>query len=218
MFNNCDIYTNGEILFFKKIEDRIKVIFDVGAQCSIFTDFKGEVHYFDPDKVFIDDLRIKPTNNSKSFFNDFGLGNNEDEIEYFPRYQSFFNRTKSCGVCDDSAKKKFLVKKASNYIIENNIQSIDFLKIDTEGFELEVLKGFDSYLNIVKIIQFEYGGTFIDNGLKLMDIVSYLTERGFVDFRYLTDIGSVAISDFSDHYQYCNIICTNSLFSLIENI
>lgn len=217
MFNNCDVNSNGEMSFFKSIEDRVKVIFDVGAQGSIFTNFNGEVHYFDPNKDFIDNLRNETNNNSKSFFNEFGLGNNEDEIEYFPAYQSFFNRTKSCGVCDDFSKKKLLIRKASNYILENNIESIDFLKIDTEGFELEVLKGFDLYLNIVKIIQFEYGGTFIDNGLKLMEVINYLTERGFVDFRYLIDGGSVSISDFTDHYQYCNIICTNSLFGFPLN-
>ena len=36
------------------------------------------------------------------------------------------------------------IKKGKDYIISNNIQNIDFLKIDTEGYELNVLQGFGS--------------------------------------------------------------------------
>lgn len=41
---------------------------------------------------------------------------------------------------------------------ENSIEKIDLLKIDTEGFELEVLEGADVLLekNAIKVIQFEF--------------------------------------------------------------
>ena len=62
----------------------------------------------------------------------------------------------------------------------------------------------------MKIIQFEYGGTFIDNNLKMIDIVNYLKDNGFIDFSYLTRSGIELITDFTDHYKYCNIVCFNS--------
>ena len=94
-------------------------------------------------------------------------------------------------------------------MLENNIQSIDFLKIDTEGYEMNVLLGFNDYLNNIKIIQFEYGGTFMDNGVKLIDVVNYLEQNGFHKFSYLSPNGPILIQDFQDHYQYCNIVCVH---------
>ena len=102
------------------------------------------------------------------------------------------------------------IKKAEDYIVKNNIKNIDFLKIDTEGFELSVLKGFGKYLQIVKLIQFEYGGTFIDSGIKLIEIKNYLESFGFTNFSYLVKNGTMPITNFDDHYQYCNIICINN--------
>ena len=86
---------------------------------------------------------------------------------------------------------------------------VDFLKIDTEGYELNVLQGFEDTLENVKIIQFEYGGTFLDNNTKLIDVINYLGSKGFYKFSYLTNNGTVPILDFNDHYQYCNIVCIN---------
>jgi len=93
--------------------------------------------------------------------------------------------------------------------MDKSITNIDFLKIDTEGYELDVLQGFEDSLKNIKIIQFEYGGTFLDNNIKLIDVINYLDQNGFYKFSYLTNNGTVLITDFNDHYQYCNIVCIN---------
>jgi len=147
-----------------------------------------------------------------SFFNNFGLGEENEDLYYYPRYQSFYNRTKSCAICDESNKILLTIKKGSDYMVQNNIETIDFLKIDTEGYELNVLKGFNNFLENVKIIQFEYGGTFIDNNVTLIEVINYLRDKGFYDFYYLTANGAVIITDFADHYQYCNIVTINNRF------
>jgi len=208
MFNNCIPSTNGENRFFNMIKDKINIIFDVGCRSdSEFLHFKGEVHYFDPVREFIEKLKKQPNSNKTAYFNTFGLGNQTKEIYYYPKYQSFYDRIISCRVSDNSNKVLLHIKKANDYIIENNIKSIDFLKIDTEGYEFNVLKGFDSFLENVKIIQFEYGGTFMDNNTKLIDVIDYLKVKGFHKFSYITSNGTELIRDFADHYHYCNIVC-----------
>lgn len=208
MFNNCDSRTNGELLFYNTIKGQIDVIFDVGCRKDTeFLDFTGDVHYFDPVHQFIDELSNQHLQNRKSYFNKFGLGENNAQIYYYPKYQSFYNRTKSCSVSDEKNKIILDIKKGKDYVLENNIDKIDFLKIDTEGYELNVLRGFEDFLPKVQIIQFEYGGTFLDNGLKLIDVVEYLKSYGFDNFAYLTSNGTESITDFTDHYNYCNIIC-----------
>lgn len=210
MFNNCDPRTNGELGFFMFIKDHIQVIFDVGCRTdSEFTNFKGEVHYFDPVESFIEELKKCTNSNSASYFNNFGLGEENKELYYYPRYQSFYDRTKSCTESDDPNKFLLRIRKAKDYLLQNNIQSIDFLKIDTEGYELNVLQGFEELLENVKIIQFEYGGTYLDNNVKLVDMKNYLEGKGFHKFAYLTHYGIFPIENFDDHYQYCNIVCIN---------
>jgi FkbM family methyltransferase len=217
IFNNCDSMTNGEYNYYKYLvkEKNIKIIFDVGSRNqSIFLDFNGEVHYFEPVKLFINELKNKFNNNSKSIFNNFGLGNENKSINYYPKYESFYDRINSCNISDEKNKIKLSIKKGDDYLQEikslHNITEIDFFKIDTEGFELEVLKGLKNSLPIIKYIQFEYGGTFLYNGIKLVDIINFLKENNFEDFRYLTPYGSELIIDLTDHYQYCNIVCKNS--------
>ena len=208
MFNNCNPKTNGESRFYMDIRNRIGIIFDVGCRSdSEFTDFNGEVHYFDPIHEFIETLQKQGNLNKRSYFNPFGLGNANEQLWYYPRYQSFYDRVNSCHISDSSNKKLLQIKKAQEYISDNNITSIDFLKIDTEGYELNVLKGFEDALERVKVIQFEYGGTFLDNNTKLIDVIHYLEGKGFHKFAYLTNSGQELISDFTDHYQYCNIVC-----------
>jgi FkbM family methyltransferase len=217
MFNVCDPKQNGEELFFINNQDRMHVIFDVGCRAdSEYINFEGEVHYFDPIAEFIDNLSKQPNKNLNAYFNNFGLGNENKDLYYYPRYESFYNRINSCQISDDANKILLSIKKATDYIAEKNIKNIDFLKIDTEGYELNVLQGFEEYLKIVKIIQFEYGGTFLDNNLKLIDVINHLKQHGFHKFSYLTNCGTELITDFNDHYQYCNIVCINTNNDIIS--
>jgi len=211
IFNDCCSKTNGELLFYENMcKNTAKCIFDVGASSgSEFLDFQGTVHYFEPIKNLLDELMSKGNNNSKSFFNNFGLSYKNENLYYYPTFGSFFNRT-SLNI-DDSANKCIAeVKIAREYIVNNNVFEIDFLKIDTEGFEFNVILGFGEFIRLVKIIQFEYGGCYIDSGVKLVDVINHLKSFGFDKFCYITRFGLFQITDFTDNYQYCNIACIRS--------
>ncbi len=210
MFNNCNSLTNGENKFFNHIKENINIIFDVGCRSdSEFIHFPGEVHYFDPVNEFIENLKKQQNFNKTSYFNNFGLGKENNHFYYYPRYQSFYDRINSCHISDDSNKFLLEIKKSKDYVVNNNIKNIDFLKIDTEGYEFNILQGFEDCIENIKIIQFEYGGTFLDNNIKLIDVINYLEEKGFYKFSYLTNYGTEPIKIFDDHYQYCNIVCIN---------
>tara|TARA_A100001015_G_scaffold205070_1_gene229263 strand:- start:1897 stop:2622 length:726 start_codon:yes stop_codon:yes gene_type:complete len=68
--------------------------------------------------------------------------------------------------------KKFLVKK--------NIEKIDFIKIDTEGFEFNILLGLGDYIKNVHYISFEhhYDNMIIKN-YNFKDIHKLLIDNGF---------------------------------------
>lgn len=83
--------------------------------------------------------------------------------------------------------KKFFRSKTSTNVItlkkfiqENQIEKIDFIKIDTEGFEYNVLLGLDDYIENVSFILFEhhYDNMIIKN-YKFSDIHKLLVNNGF---------------------------------------
>ena len=59
---------------------------------------------------------------------------------------------------NEQVYKKLQIKifKLKDYIEKNNIEKIDFMKIDTEGYEFEILLGLESKIQLVDIIMFEH--------------------------------------------------------------
>jgi FkbM family methyltransferase len=72
------------------------------------------------------------------------------------------------------------VIKGSTYVADRDIERIDLLKIDVEGMDLKVIRGFEDRLDAVRAIQFEYGIFNIGSHDLLGDFCSYLSDRGFV--------------------------------------
>ncbi len=73
------------------------------------------------------------------------------------------------------------------FVAENDISQIDLLKIDTEGHELEVLKGASNLLreNRVRAIQFEFNEMNVVSGVFFRDFYQLLPNYKF--YRMLRD-------------------------------
>lgn len=88
-------------------------------------------------------------------------------------------------------------------------EPIDFAKVDTEGFEYDVLLGMENHLKnkTVKFIQIEYGGTYQDRGITLNHVINYLQPFGY----FVYDLGKRyrKIENFSDDWIYNNLLITN---------
>jgi len=68
----------------------------------------------------------------------------------------------------------------SDFIEESNIEKIDFIKIDTEGYEYEILKGLGKKFHIVKIIMFEHHyDDMLKKNYKFKDIHKILKQNNF---------------------------------------
>jgi FkbM family methyltransferase len=217
--------TNSELTLYETIKAGCTTIFDVGCcNDSPFLDETKDVHYFEPVKELLDNLQQKCNKNTKAFFNNFGLGKEDKSLLYHCNSMSFVERpavftntpASSLGL---PPTQILSIQRADKYIEQNNIQCIDFLKIDVEGFELDVLKGFENYLNMVKYIQFEYGGTYADNNITYNDVTNHLKKFGFNVFYELVDFQPIEqwakMPDaFNDDFTYRNIACYNQ--NLVE--
>jgi len=150
----------AELQIFELLKDEFKVIFDVGCRTDVsYYDLhpSGEYHLFEPNSSFVAELKRKiallPPN--KISVNNFGLSDtNQDNCVYYERSQSFLINPTIGGDVDTG--KKFSIRKLDDYVDQHGIKKIDFLKIDTEGFDYKVFQGGRKSLKKVRFLQFEY--------------------------------------------------------------
>lgn len=100
---------------------------------------------------------------------------------------------------------------------------IDIIKIDVEGHEVEVLKGFENLLSSPtkkpKLIQLEYGTTYLPPKHTLSEVYELLEKNGYVIGRLYTngvDFKSYNVKD--DNFRMGNYIAINENESELINI
>jgi FkbM family methyltransferase len=78
-----------------------------------------------------------------------------------------------------TSQEKVGVRSLDSFCSEQQIEEVDFLKLDVEGFELLALKGAKNLIDKGKInfIQFEFGGTDIDTRVFFKDFFQMLHPR-----------------------------------------
>jgi FkbM family methyltransferase len=92
--------------------------------------------------------------------------------------------------------KSIKVKKLDDFIEEQNLRDIKLLKIDTDGFDLKILRGgFDSIAKLKPVLFFEYDSAYLeeqkDDGIKIFD---ELAQIGYNRILYYDNYGKFLIS------------------------
>ena len=78
---------------------------------------------------------------------------------------------------------KINISTLSNYLKENNIDQVDFIKIDTEGYEYEILKGLNKQFSKIRLIMFEHHyHDMLEKGYTFTDIHRLLSRNHFTQF------------------------------------
>ena len=204
---NYDFCTNGELSTLTKLAKvgEIKTVFDVGANRGDWTDiarksFPGaQIHSFEIVPETFSHLRNRFGNAANVAINDVGLSDAEGTINVY--FSSDRDWIATC-VPDISETlhsyrpeaRPVSVITGDHYCATKGIEAINFLKIDVEGFEPQVLRGFKDMLSRGRIdaIQFEYGYVNIDTHFLLKDFYAHLSQFNmtigkiypdYVDFR-----------------------------------
>jgi FkbM family methyltransferase len=165
--------STDEIKFYKEVIPECHIIFDVGCRNDlIFCEINpyAEVHLFDPmpNSKLKDDVR----------FNNFALGSKEEEVEFHYHYGSILYRPEEPKFNDLHDTITIQVKRLDDYCKLNRLKRIDYLKIDTEGYDFEVMLGCGDFIDNIARIQFEVFDYYA-NGKTYEDIEKYLTDKGF---------------------------------------
>lgn len=88
------------------------------------------------------------------------------------------------------------VRRGADLLQELGLEAVDLLKIDAEGFDLNVLRGFGEGLEKVRVIQFEYAAFAVKPGFFLYHYYEFLAQHGFELGRLFPDRVHVQAYDF----------------------
>ena len=219
--NNGNIHTNGELRLIRSVLPHCGIVFDVGANIGDWTELALEIkpdlkiHCFEPSVATF--RRLKARNFGMGVtFNNCGMSSAPGELplhvyENGSGLNSLYVRRgleDGWGLVAQSQTEIVRVETLDGYCQRANVQSIDFLKVDVEGHELQVFRGASGMLSEGRIrhIQFEYGGCNIDAGVLLKDMFDFFTPYNYAFYKiYPNDLRHVQRYDQRlENYQYQN--------------
>jgi len=183
----CHDNYNGEMRLLDSIISNTEKkchIFDVGATGSTFPNHvnNNDVHLFDPEFI-----ESHAEHECTLYRHDVNYKRDSVHVNKY-----------ALGPDENNSIKK--------YCDENNITEIEFLKIDTDGYDMEILKGCKN-INL-KYLQFEYDINYIKNECNVNDIFNHLKDWYFF---YIKPEGLIEITKnnpFKHDYVYCNIFAS----------
>jgi FkbM family methyltransferase len=128
------------------------VVFDIGANIGVFTCFvanlvkKGRVFAFEPVSMVFDILKKNTESYRDIEVFQLGFGSREETKEILIRtWNSGYSTIKDSAIQRPKEsfdiKENIKISELDNIINKLNLEKINFIKIDVEGYEIEVLKG-----------------------------------------------------------------------------
>ncbi len=186
------IDTNGEKWLIEntgKLE--FNTIFDVGANIGEWSKLAYAAH----KQASIQSFEIVPETyvhleksikeyEDRIHINNIGLLDQASEVDVYigedSEISSIYKDANSGGNSNDVISCKTMT--GIDFVREKNIPNIDFMKIDTEGAESKVIKGFLDLFDQQKIrlVQFEYNRGAIMGRFLLADFYDFFVSRGYV--------------------------------------
>ena len=167
------------------------VIFDVGANAGQTIDDLRKVfpsptiHAFEPGKVAFDSLLQTHSKLPHVRLNNLALGAKPGRQIFFENYRtdmSSFLPLGPDGWGYISNQREIEVSTVDRYCSQHEIPIIDLLKSDTQGFDLEVIKGAQGLLNArkIRLIYLELTFQKMYQGIPPMDeIYRFISDQGF---------------------------------------
>jgi FkbM family methyltransferase len=214
--------------------ERKPVIFDVGANVGeTIESFRNvmpsaEIHAFEPSQETFRRLQERCSAMPNVFLNGVAMGavrKTAEFVEYTdPTMSSFFEPGRdSWGVIKQRIQVK--VNTVDEYCSERGIDDIDILKLDTQAFDLEVIKGAGRLLvdHRVHMIYMEIIFSELYQGQPRLDeIFRVLADWGFVlvrlyNFHYSNDLLGWADALFIDPQFRSNVSSAAASVALVQS-
>jgi FkbM family methyltransferase len=240
-FDNSDCQTNGEFALLRCLIKPGDVVFDIGANTGrwsrrVLSDVgRVRLHSFEPVTNTFAVLKSNLGRSGALLHNIAISGNNGSETFYHYNKTSKLAHMSSFYRRNPAVEQQFNMEPVpisvqaqtlDSFCEKHSISRVDFVKIDTEGAELDVLRGAANLLreHRIKIIQFEYGGTYPDAGITLQQVCRLLSSHDCAIFRILPD-SLVHITNWRDSLEnnrYSNYLAVSASvagdYTIMQNL
>lgn len=215
----------GQVKLLKKLLKPDQVFFDIGANIGVITLIaanlltEGDVHAFEPSNHHLEklhrNLEVNDFQNVK--VNPFGLSDENAVHElYLPNEKE--DRIRNTGRAtvneiqaeDEEFKKEEIETRClDSYVQEQNVNRIDFLKIDVEGEELSVLRGgADTIKEYQPRVTMELNRHHLDRaGVSPGDVLEYWNKHNYSVYRIGYDGEVIPISNAEEFHEHQNLYC-----------
>jgi FkbM family methyltransferase len=183
--------TNGEYWLIEQLPER-PIVVDVGFYEG---DFSKEilrrrpmalVYGFDPSRHAKRHFDTHPFGNGNVSLISAALADQVGLATFFD-YGNMCNSlaTRTDAGCDESSRYEVAVDTLDSWCATRGLEKIDFLKIDAEGFDLDVLRGSTRLLeaSMIDLVMFEFASGWISSRRLLRDAVDYLATKPYKLFR-----------------------------------
>jgi FkbM family methyltransferase len=192
------------------------IIFDVGANTGqtitrLRKNFAhSQIHVFEPARDLFKALELTYSSCASIYLNQCALGAVSGTQEFKEAGATVMSSLlepaqhgwDGKGWTDIKCVYPVSIKTVDGYCAENNIEAIDILKTDTQGYDLEVLKGAERMLR-GRRIRFIY--------LEINFDEMYEGQASFDDiYRFLSDRGFELRSPYEVHARYMDCLFVNS--------
>jgi len=172
LYNYKNLYLSGEIYLLNKILKNRKapVIFDVGANRGSYSlealkvNSDSRIYAFEPHPLMFKELAkntkgLNVVTENKALSDVPGkarlyTGKDDIDVSHATLVDNIINDV----LADDVERLEVDCDTIDDYVVKENVDRIDLLKIDVEGNELNVLKGSEKTIKCGKVdmIQFEF--------------------------------------------------------------
>ena len=209
-------------------------VIDIGANIGYFTLLfaklvgpDGKVFAFEPDPTNFSILKknIEVNNYNNVILSQKAISDKTESTKLFLcKFSNGMNRTYDSNLCDKSLDIESTT--LDNFLNQINFSGkIDFIKIDTEGSEIKVLKGIEKIIEMNDDIslQIEFNPSSINEcGFKSRSLPDFLVKKGFQMLAFSHKIEKfkiISLTELLDRYPdkkstFVNLFCKkNSNFN-----
>ena len=203
-----DFFTQRKIInaLSKKIKDnKINVLLDVGSHKGEYISILNKhfsidkIYSFEPNPDIFEILKKKFSRSNIKLFN-YGISNKKGNVSFNKNIETSSSSINDLNSNSKYYKKKFFllnffkvqevttkisikVERLDNILSYYKIDFVDLLKVDTEGYEFNVIQSLGDQISKIKIIHFEHHfDDMIIKNYNLTDIHNLLIKNGFKKF------------------------------------
>lgn len=208
------------------LKTKIAIILDVGANVGNYTAEvasrfpHAQIHLFEPSKFNYESLQSRFSNNSNIYLNPHAISSVSGPTHlYTDEYGSGLasltkRKLNHFNISYEKSESVSTIRLEEYWNKTLHRSTIDILKIDIEGHELDALESLGEGIAHVNILQFEFGGCNIDTKTYFQNFWYFLQKNNFDVFR-ISPIGLIKISRYSESDE---VFLTTNFLAVNKNI